>query len=54
MNHSNCRMKTAVRKGENDMGFKEIAVEELNFNPFTKIGKEWLLITAEIEESETH
>lgn len=28
------------------MGFKEIAVEELNFNPFTKIGTEWMLITA--------
>ena len=26
--------------------FKEIKVEELQFNPFTKIGKEWLLITA--------
>lgn len=28
------------------MAFKEIAIEEMNFNPFTKIGKEWLLITA--------
>lgn len=28
------------------MAFKEIAVEELSFNPFTKIGKEWMLITA--------
>lgn len=28
------------------MGFKEIAVEELQFNPFTKIGKEWMLVTA--------
>lgn len=28
------------------MAFKEIAIEELQFNPFTKIGKEWLLITA--------
>ncbi|MGC4019456.1 MAG: flavin reductase [Muricomes sp.] len=28
------------------MGFKEISVEELEFNPFTKIGKEWMLITA--------
>lgn len=28
------------------MSFKEIKVEELQFNPFTKIGSEWLLITA--------
>ncbi len=28
------------------MEFKEIKVEELQFNPFNKIGKEWLLITA--------
>lgn len=28
------------------MAFKEIKLEELQFNPFTKIGKEWLLITA--------
>ncbi|MBO5460507.1 MAG: flavin reductase [Ruminococcus sp.] len=28
------------------MAFKEIAIEELGINPFTKIGKEWLLITA--------
>lgn len=26
--------------------FKEIAVEELRFNPFTMISKEWMLITA--------
>ena len=26
--------------------FKEIKAEELQFNPFTKIGKEWMLITA--------
>lgn len=26
--------------------FKEIKVEELQFDPFTKIGKEWMLITA--------
>ena len=29
-----------------DMGFKEVKVEELPFNPFTKIGSEWMLITA--------
>lgn len=28
------------------MVFKEAAVESLQFNPFTKIGKEWMLITA--------
>lgn len=28
------------------MGYKEVKLEELQFNPFTKIGKEWLLITA--------
>ena len=26
--------------------FKEISVEELNFNPFTKIGKDWMLVAA--------
>ena len=28
------------------MAFREIKAEELQFNPFTKIGKEWMLITA--------
>lgn len=28
------------------MSFKEVSIEELSFNPFTKIGKEWMLITA--------
>ena len=28
------------------MGFKQIAIEALSFNPFTKIGSEWMLITA--------
>ena len=28
------------------MEFKEIKVEELQFNPFNKIGNEWMLITA--------
>ncbi len=28
------------------MSFKEISVNELKFNPFEKIGKEWMLITA--------
>ena len=30
---------------------KEISINELNMNPFTKIGKEWMLITAGSEES---
>lgn len=28
------------------MAFKEVKIEDLAFNPFTKIGKEWMLITA--------
>lgn len=32
------------------MQFKEVKIEDLSFNPFTKIGKEWLLITAGNEE----
>lgn len=32
------------------MAFKEVKAEELTMNPFTKIGKEWLLITAGNEE----
>lgn len=32
------------------MSFKEIKAEELTMNPFTKIGKEWVLITAGNEE----
>ena len=32
------------------MGFKEISAEELQFNPFTKIGKEWMLVTAGDQE----
>lgn len=30
---------------------KEISIKDLNMNPFTKIGKEWMLITAGNEES---
>jgi flavin reductase (DIM6/NTAB) family NADH-FMN oxidoreductase RutF len=33
------------------MGFKEVKAEELNINPFTLIGKEWLLITAGTENA---
>ena len=32
------------------MSFSEVKAEELTMNPFTKIGKEWLLITAGNEE----
>lgn len=32
------------------MNFKEIKPEELNFNPFTKIGSDWMLITAGNED----
>lgn len=32
------------------MSFKEVKAEELKFNPFTKIGHEWLLITAGSQE----
>ncbi len=28
------------------MSFRKIDIKELNFNPFTKIGNEWMLITA--------
>ena len=28
------------------MAFKEVGIKSLNFNPFTKIGSEWMLITA--------
>lgn len=28
------------------MSFREISVSELSFNPFDKIGKQWMLITA--------
>ena len=33
------------------MGFKEVSAEELQFNPFTKIGTEWMLITAGDEKN---
>ena len=28
------------------MAFREIAIDELKLNPFTKIGTQWMLITA--------
>lgn len=33
------------------MAFRELAIEEVSWNPFTKIGKEWLLITAGDKEN---
>ena len=33
------------------MEFKEIQVSEMNFNPFDKISKQWMLVTAGDEES---
>ena len=42
----------SVKKESEDttMSFKEVKAEELTMNPFTKIGKEWLLITAGNED----
>ena len=34
------------------MSFKEIKPEELNFNPFTRIGSDWMLLTAGTEDKE--
>ncbi len=28
------------------MGFKEVKLEEVEFNPFSRIGKQWMLLTA--------
>ncbi len=33
------------------MALKEVKIEDLTFNPFTKIGKEWMLITGEMKKS---
>ena len=33
------------------MGFKKISVQELNCNPFTLIGDEWMLVSAGNEAS---
>ena len=32
------------------MAFKEVSIDSLQFNPFTKISKEWMLVTAGDEE----
>ena len=34
------------------MAFQEIAIESLDFNPFTKISKEWMLVTAGDEKKD--
>ena len=31
-----------IMKGEKTMSFQEVSIEELQMNPFTKIGKEWM------------
>lgn len=46
-----CFMLNFVRvhkddKEDMEMAFKEVAIESLEFNPFTKISKEWMLVTA--------
>lgn len=33
------------------MAFKEINIGDLKFNPFTKLGKEWMLVTSGDEKS---
>lgn len=33
------------------MSYKKVSVEELSLNPFVKIGKEWMLITAKKEDN---
>ena len=33
-------------KEDMEMAFKEVAIESLEFNPFTKSSKEWMLVTA--------
>lgn len=32
------------------MSFKKTAIDQLNFNPFTKIGKDWMLLTGGTSE----
>lgn len=36
------------------MSFKEIKPEELNFNPFTRIGSDWMLLTAGTKDKIQH
>jgi flavin reductase (DIM6/NTAB) family NADH-FMN oxidoreductase RutF len=42
----NEKKRQRQRKDESIMGFKEIKTTDLQFNPFSKIGNEWMLITA--------
>ena len=40
-------MKSGLHgKGEKTMSFKEVKPEEMSFNPFKRIGSDWMLITA--------
>lgn len=32
------------------MGFREVPIESIEFNPFAKIGKQWMLVTAGDQE----
>ena len=35
------------------MAFEEVAIESLEFNPFKKISKEWMLVTEEMRKRVT-
>ena len=39
-------------KEDMEMAFKEVAIEVWNLQPFTKISKEWMLVTAGDEKKE--
>ena len=32
------------------MGFREVPIESIEFNPFQRIGKQWMLVTAGDQE----
>ena len=34
------------------MGFREVPIESIEFNPFAKIGKQWMLVTAGDQEKQ--
>ena len=40
-------------KEDMEMAFKEVAIESLEFNPFTKISKEWMLEQQEMKKRVT-
>ena len=46
----NLRGKGRLTEEDVKAALKEVKIEDLTFNPFTKIGKEWMLITAGNEE----